>query len=81
MISLISLKLLHAYCHPSYSPEIFTGCMQDILSDSSVTNKQVDILVDFNLDLLNYDSHISTGDFMSLFLAQHFLPYTPYQGL
>ena len=49
--------------------------MQDLLSNSSVTNKQVYILGDFNIDLLNYDSHISTGNFVNLFLSQHFLPY------
>ena len=64
-----------AYRHPSYDPEIFTDYMQDLLSNSSVTNKQVYILGDFNIDLLNYDSHISTGNFVILFLSQHFLPY------
>ena len=70
-----------AYRHPSYDPEIFTDYMQDLLSNSSVTNKQVYILGDFDIDLLNYDSHISTGNFVNLFLSQHFLPYIVHKGL
>ena len=43
--------------------------LHDLLSNSSVKDKQVYILGDFNIDLLNYDSHISTGNFVSLFLS------------
>ena len=70
-----NILIFCAYRHPSYDPEAFTDYMQELLSNSSVTNKQVYILGYFNIDLLNYDSHISTGNFVSLFLSQHFLPY------
>ena len=39
-----------AYRHPRYDPEIFTEYMQDLLNNSSITNKQVYILGDFNIN-------------------------------
>ena len=46
-----------------------------LCSNSSVINKQGCVVGDFNIDLLNYDSHISPGSFVSLFLSGHFLSY------
>ena len=50
--------------------------MQDLLNNSFITTKQVYILGDFNTNLLNYDSHIPSTKFISLFLSQSFLPYS-----
>ena len=49
--------------------------LQRTLSDPSVANKHVFILGDFNINLLNYDNHTPTRDFISLLLSQHYLPY------
>ena len=49
--------------------------MQNILANPTITNKNVFILGDFNLNLLSYDSHAPTKNFVSLFLSQHFLPF------
>ena len=63
-----------AYRHPSTDIENFTECIQRTSSNPTVANKRVFILVDFNINLLNYDSHTSTRDFISLLHSQHFLP-------
>ncbi len=64
-----------SYRHPSTEIENYTDYIQMTLSNSSVVNKQVFILGDFNINLLNYDSHTPTKDFVSLLLSQHFLPF------
>ena len=64
-----------AYHHPSTEIEHFTEYIQRTLSNPTVTTKQVFILGDFNINLLNYDSHTPTNDFVSLLLSQHFLPF------
>ena len=64
-----------AYRHPSTEIEHFTEYIQRALSNPTVTTKQVFILGDFNINLLNYDSHTPTNDFVSLLLSQHFLPF------
>ena len=64
-----------AYRHPSTEIEHFTEHLQSSLSNPSVANKHVFILGDFNINLLNYDSHTPTFDFFSLLLSQHYLPY------
>ena len=64
-----------AYRHPNSDPETFNEYIQNILANPTITNKNVFILGDFNLNLLNYDSHTPTKNFVSLFLSQHFLPF------
>ena len=64
-----------AYRHPSTDIEHFTEYLQKSLSNQSVANKHVFLLGDFNINLLNYDSHTATCDFVSLLLSQHYLPY------
>ena len=64
-----------AYRHPNSDPETFKEYLQNILANPTITNKNVFILGDFNLNLLNYDSHTPTKKFVSLFLSQHFLPF------
>ena len=64
-----------AYRHPSSEIEHFNEYIQRTLSNPSVANKHVFIMGDFNINLLNYDSHTPTCDFVSVLLSQHFLPY------
>ena len=62
-----------AYRHPSSEIEHFTEYIQRTLSIPSVANKHVFILGDFNINLLNHDSHTATCDFVSVLLSQNFL--------
>ncbi len=64
-----------AYRHPNTEISHFTEYLQRTLSSPSVENKHVFILGDFNINLLNYDSHSATNDFVSLLLSHHYLPY------
>ena len=64
-----------AYRHPSSDIENFTEYLQVTLSQPSVLNKQVFILGDFNIDLLNYSSHIPTTNYVNFFFSKQFLPY------
>ena len=59
-----------AYRHPNSEIEHFNEYIQ-----RTVANKHVFILGDFNINLLNYDSHTPTCDFVSLLHSQNFLPY------
>ena len=63
------------YHHPSIEIENCTEYIQRMLSNPTVSNKHVFILGNFNINLLDYDSHIPTMDFISPFLSQHCLPY------
>ncbi len=64
-----------AYRHPSNEISHFTEHLQMTLSNPSVENKYVFILGVFNINLINYDSHSATNDFISLLLSHHYLPY------
>ena len=64
-----------AYRHPNTEIEHFIEYIQSTLSNPTVANKQVFILGDFNINLLNYDTHTPTNNFVSLLLSQHFLPF------
>ena len=59
--------------HPNLDPEILQITCR--FSNDTVTNKQVFVLEDFNINLLNYDSNTPSGNFVNLFLSQHFLSY------
>ncbi len=49
--------------------------LQETLSNSAVFNKQVFILGDFNVDLINYNSHTPTTNYVNFFFSKQFLPY------
>ena len=64
-----------AYRHPSTEIENFTEYLQRFLSSSLAANKYVFILGDHHINLLTYNSHTPTCDFVSVLLSQHYLPY------
>ena len=64
-----------AYRHPRSEVEHVNEYFQRTLSSPSVANKHVFILGDFNINVLNYDSHTPTCDFVSSLLSEHFPPY------
>ena len=64
-----------AYRHPSSTIDTFTEYLQDILSNSAVSNKQVSILGDFNINLLNYNSSTPITHYVNFLLSKQVLPY------
>ena len=60
------------YRHPNSTIDKLTSHFVNILSKTM--NKQVFIMGDFNINLLNYDSHAPTSDFINNFFNNHFLP-------
>ena len=61
-----------AYRHPNSSIDLFTSHLQSILP--KLLNKQVFIMGDFNINLLNYDTHTATNDFANSLFSNNFLP-------
>ena len=61
--------------HPNTEIQHFTEYIQMSLSNPLAANISVFILGDFNINLLHYDPHTPTGDFVSVLLSQHYLPY------
>ena len=67
-----NLLLCCAYRHPSSPMENLTNYLINTLP--KVVNKRVFIMGDFNVNLLNYDSHTPTNDFVNTFFSKNFLP-------
>ena len=64
-----------AYRYPNSDIETFTEYLQGILSTSSILNKRVFILGDFNIDLLNYNSNNQIANYVNFLFSKQFLPY------
>ena len=64
-----------AYRHPNSAIDTFSDYLQEILSNPAVSNKQIFIFVDFNIDLLNYNSNTPTTNFVNFLFSKQFLPY------
>ena len=65
-----NLLLCCVYRHPNPAINVFTDHFISILS--KLNNKRVFIMGDFNADLLNYDTHSPTYDFVKSFLRHPF---------
>ena len=63
------------YRHPNSAIDTFCDYLQEILSNPAVSNKQIFILDDFNINLLNYNSNTPTTNFVNLLFSKQFLPY------
>lgn len=61
-----------AYRHPNSDVDVFTSHLQSILP--KLANKQVFIMGDFNVNLLHYDEHAPTNDFINNLFSCNFLP-------
>ena len=63
------------YKHPKMSVKEFTDSFfQPLLDKISFENKKVLFMGDFNINLLNYDSHTDTTDVIDTMYSNHFLP-------
>ncbi len=65
--------MLCVYRHPDICLENLTSHFLDIFSRIS-NNKLVFILGDFSINLLNYDSHTPSNDFVNTFYSHNLLP-------
>ena len=63
------------YRHPSSDLDNFNEHLHEVLSIPAVSNKQVFILGDFNVNLLNYNSHTETTNYVNFLFSKQFLPY------
>ena len=60
------------YRHPDSDIDILTSHFQDIFS--KLSDKAIFIMGDFNVNLLNYDSHTPTNDFINTMFSNSLLP-------
>ena len=69
-----------AYRHPSFNPVRFKEHLESTLSQLTSENKSIFIMGDFNINLLNCESHPEYNDFLlmlnSFFLLPHILQPT-----
>lgn len=64
-----------AYRHPSASPERFTEHIETILHNLARENKNIFILGDFNINLLNCANHPASENFLDMLNSNYWLPY------
>ena len=64
-----------AYRHHSSSPEKFTDHIETILHNLARENKNIFILGDFNINLLNCVNHPAPENFLSMMNSNYLLPY------
>ena len=63
------------YRYPSSDMTSFTDHMTSILQKTQKENKTLFIMGDFNINLLNYQSHSETNDFINLMVSHYLLPH------
>ena len=55
--------------------EFTDDCLNEVLHKLSKENKTIFLLGDFNINLLNYDIHLSTNEFLDSLSSHYFLSY------
>ena len=63
------------YRHPDTDIKKFNNYIDNIMQKISKENKLLSIMGDFNVNLLNYESHNDTNDFINTMISHHFLPH------
>ena len=64
------------YRHHSSYVTLFLDHLTSVLQKVQKENKTLLIMGDFNINLLNYNSHSETNDFINLMISHYFLPHT-----
>ena len=66
-----------AYKHPEHEVSDFTNnFIAPLLEKSSNENKNIMIMSDFDVNLINYKDDKNTGNFLGTMFSQSFLPHT-----
>ena len=60
-----------AYRHPNTDVKKFNDYIDQIMQKISKENKLLFIMGDFNVNLLNYESHIDTNDFINTMISHY----------
>ena len=63
------------YRHPSSDITNFNNHISSILQKVQKENKSLIMMGDFNINLVNYDSHPETNDFINLMVSHYLLPH------
>ena len=63
------------YRHPNTDISNFMDYLESTFSKVNQQKYQVFVLGDFNIDLLQYESHSYTNDFLNTMISNSFLPY------
>ena len=64
-----------AYRHPNTDPINFIEYIETTLAKIHKNKYDIFFMGDFNIDLLQYDSHNPTNDFVNSLISHSFLPY------
>ena len=64
-----------AYRYPSSNLMNFREHIETIICKIANKNKNIFVMGDFNLNLLNYESHPETNDFLNTMSANFLFPY------
>ena len=65
--------LLWLYRHPNTELKCFIDYINKILSKVAKENKLIFIMDDFNINLLNYESHSDTNEFLNNMISLYLL--------
>ena len=65
-----------AYRHPSSDIAKFTDHLQQALSSITKENKLIFVMGDFDINLLNYENHTLTNEFINVIFSFHLMPST-----
>ena len=63
------------YWHLNTDPKKFVDYMDNVFSKLSKANKSVFLMGDFNVNLLSYETHSDTNDFINSMVSHYLLPY------
>ena len=63
------------YKHPKHEVSDTNNCITPLLDNLSNENKDIMIMGDFNINILNYNDDKNAGNFLDILFAQSFLPY------
>ena len=71
----IMLLCIQTSKHPNTDSRKFTEYMDMTMNKLSKENKLIFVMEDFNLNLLNCESHSETNDFLNCMVSHYLLPY------
>ena len=63
------------YRHPNTDTKRFVEHMDDVLSKLAKSNKAIFPMGDFNINLLSYEHHTETNNFINSMVSHYLLPY------